>query len=267
LERLLPELLFLILDHLDTSDRACLSLCSHTLRHQIGTSFTDSFRKKDPCREDFLMRHSRDYPQYSCCLVCSTLHGYERIRPPCYNSTLPCIGAMNFTESFVKSLAINICFPTFNPTFQHLQTVMIRHRHGDSRGIALDTLAWVEIRTSDNRGITTLLSVEPRIVSGELCLRIQHWLMMQPDVARDFPAKLSGLGYYAPDIYVHISQSQIPDSLRSLYFCRVLENHSSAIIAAKWLNLGRGNGPSDWKWQRHFWRPHTPRGTTVEEGI
>jgi hypothetical protein len=161
--------------------------------------------------------------------------------------------------------------------FQHLQLAMARHRQGPPCGIPLEELAVTEIQTDSDS--TVLMSVEPRIISEELYLRIQQWYVVKPGVSLEMNMHFrteqlvcshlemaSGDGQRLVDCKLshHRSaggQQCDPECLPSFLRCTVcdiefettrreLSGGQTALCITKWLNLGSGESPQDPKWRR-----------------
>ena len=217
--RLPHELLLSIVDFLDEADRACLSLCNHSLGHRLGDHFWDKLRIDSGSRDqrrDFLLRLVRDHPRHFFCYSCSHLHLSKHVQVPCsetvqarppyfvcdsssrlhladdakvprlasrQRSQLRCIRQAGFQER-PKCFKVHQAGSAYGFVFQHLQLAMARHRHGPGHGIALDTLGVVEVQEPghhDSDGVATLMSVDARIILDELCLRVQQWIVFDQD--------------------------------------------------------------------------------------
>jgi hypothetical protein len=63
----------------------------------------------------------------------------------------------------------------------HLQLAMDRHRLGPKYGIPVESMCFTKVQLYGDPNleytIKNLLSVDPRIISGQLCLRIQQWAL------------------------------------------------------------------------------------------
>lgn len=156
---------------------------------------------------------------------------------------------------------------------------MVRYRNGLNFGMPLDALSITEVQTFDYFKATTLLAVEPRIVSDELCLRVQQWIKFD---RREVPSveNTRSLGIcshvnrftisHMPNLIQcklrHCNQKQDCRTCHSFFQCsecaaefevdtRDFGDRGSALIITKWLNLGRGDTPLDPKWRRHLYQP------------
>lgn len=154
--RLPPESFDHILDALDNSEIACLSLCNRALSHKLGAiSWSSLFvgTGSDSQRRYFLLRLARDHQDYFFCYTCSHLHPVALVGPPRRTQfqwpRKPCLRCV--TRPGVQELPI-CCFTLYSSyflAFQHLQLAMDRHRYGLGYGIALDTLSITEVQTSE----------------------------------------------------------------------------------------------------------------------
>lgn len=291
--RLPPELLLHIVDFLEASDAALLSLCNHDLCRALGgasswTSLTAEHGLRDQ-RQRFLLRLARDHPKYFYCHTCSTLHltacvGQARdldFQSPPLPYWLRCLC------DFRSAAGLRRCFEThwdgsgtYDFLFPHLQLAMMRHHQGAPYGQLLATLAIREIQElSEEPGEpTTLLSVEPMIVSDQLFLRVQQCITISLTV---FRSEMERSWYISICTHAtrhhrefradllrckleHQSQRD-PACATCAPFTRCskcdiefttsvhpLGDEASVIVVTKWLDLGRGETPEDPKWQRNL---------------
>jgi hypothetical protein len=163
--------------------------------------------------------------------------------------------------------------------FPHVQLVMERHNKGAPYGKPLETLAMSEIHVDSRSNRTILMSVEPRIVEDELCLRIQQWGVFQREAMRSPPdeSKLGDLAVCAHvlgkylaqrflDAYYARQRQGIPSenllSPSTIHCCITCDTHfqlgirdlshgRKALYITKWLSFGLGPCPTNKKWTRH----------------
>lgn len=234
--RLPHELLLSIVDFLDEADTACLILCSHAFRRRLGDSCWKSFRtestsltpdtnfgapfwKSSPIgsapnhqRENFLLRLVRDCPRYFFCYTCSRLHPLHYIKPPCSKS------GKHYHLRYDSPLKDDEPPPCFSIDygskykfrFYHFQLTMARHRDGPDHGMALDKLPIIEVTRRDypdRDSVTALLSVEPRIISDELWMRVQQWVVFAPGEILSTRNMRSGI--FTPVSSVHCDYTHV----------------------------------------------------------
>ena len=291
------ELLLSILDFLSVSDRACLSLCNRALRNKLGATSKDLARYgkaqgNTHSRPDFLLRLSRDSPGAFYCFDCRRLHPSVRTRPP---GPLFCPDPYRFSGCFASDLGFyyhftNGVYHKYHLMFQHVQLAMARYRYGVNDGIALDTLSYTEVRVSDHCNISILFSVEPRIISNGLYLRMQHCILF------DHGSSSNVARWATPKVCTHYielahecrlprpctSSRETLNKIRGTsppfqhcptcsisYHVEIkrLGDRYRAFVLTKWLSLGQGNSPLDPKWQRHLLYPAIERVPLVEGGI
>ena len=153
---------------------------------------------------------------------------------------------------------------------------MARHRRDPACETVPDSLSFTEAQISDHYKVTTLLSVEPRIVSGELFWRVQQWKMFDRDAASKV-AEVRVLGvcthihrstrHYLPNLIPckmqHRDQEGHCITCHPLLRCsecdvefqvdlKQLGDRVNALVVTKWLNLVHGETPLDPKWRRHL---------------
>jgi len=172
----------------------------------------------------------------------------------------------------------------------HVHLAMKRHLYGAPHGIPLSSLRFTEfepVRFPDYPPYSTMLSTDARIVSNDLLLRIQHWILLPTRDHTSFPH--GSLANFCPHLsssnprsklYSNIAHvlAHLGDPTLALYadtcsFCAAdFELRASdfgpkgnAFIATRWLNLGAGLSPTDPKWTRHimYWvsSPEEPPGS------
>ena len=104
---------------------------------------------------------------------------------------------------------------------------MARHRHDLGYGIALDALSITKIQPSDFAEVTTLLSVEPRIISDELCLRVQQWVMFDQDEVPTVAQLLRRLTLFGANCNISIEKEVVRHATLS-------SDAANALLSSKW---------------------------------
>ena len=273
------ELLYSINDFLSVSDRACLSLCNRVLCHNLRSTTWNLIRiGHDDLRTEFLVRLVRDHPRYAFCPCDSCLRPSTRIGPPgppAYSGRMCSQRRLDEVPHHCFDNPAGLRYYCFE--FQHLQSAMLRHRRGSSYGIALDTLSNTEVHRMGRKKLTILMSVDSRILSNELCLRVQQWIM--PDPGEELSEALS-ISFprisYDTDLYSGPEMRQLCEcKLRhanqrvDCLTCSPLLQcgdcaiefqtdymdyapHGQAFFITRWLNMGSGETPLDPKWRRHL---------------
>lgn len=216
LSQLPNELLLDILDLLDASDRACLSLCDRSLGRTLEhTRRSPCLRHRDGLqRKTLLLRLAEDCPALFFCHDCRALHGCAGVPPPglvgcrkIKKAWLRCVVDPDYQRQLQHPLEIHGAASCYQFSFQHLQLVMKRFKLGPPHGMGLGQLAITEVQR--HRGseageatkstTTTLLSVEPQILCEELHLRVQQWIAFgSPDLS---PA----IGKFCIGVCAHIN--------------------------------------------------------------
>ncbi|KAK3648890.1 hypothetical protein LTR56_003824 [Elasticomyces elasticus] len=265
------ELLLDIVDHLDVGDAVCLSLCNKALRHaSAATSWrtlnspllrntkgglpqlTLHYQRSDEettMRRDFLIRIGRDCPRQFYCYTCSYLHPISSVMPTDHFQPQPylqCAVDEDISESPY------CCFETHHAKlahcffFQHVQLAMMHHRQGSPYGIRPASLDVLEVHKAELRAeSTSLLSIEAKVIDGELNMRVQLWATFTTVVPIHWP-RWNALPYVTPG----------PDWLSCDKCCtefeaeiRHLDMETEAIVITKWLNFGTGRDPQDPQWR------------------
>nr|POE78513.1 hypothetical protein CFP56_60745 [Quercus suber] len=281
LHKIPPELLLSVLDHLSLADIASLALCDKALRDSVGPSAWNTLKPgngHDEARRCFLHTLTRDDGRYFFCHRCLSLHNKIRVQLPVamYGSArpLPC-------HTLLSRVDMNDdCFQTHNSLwiyslwFPHVQLAMARHLFGRDHGIDLDALAVTEVACIPGGDFSTLLSVDPGIVDGELCMRVQQWMC--------FPSNNHSclFEHRRWSICTHLESSNIlfvpkllrcklhhADSQQACPMCypllscklcnvqfsvklRALEDgRTTAVVVSKWINFGSGETRDDPKWR------------------
>lgn len=294
------ELLLDITDLLLTSDAACLSLSNRSLNRKFAHYRGPSYLSHHDARIDFLVRLSRDDPSLFCCHDCLRLHPISRVPSPALTGLEPpedaltCITFPHPDDLARRPHHIYGRCSSYNITFQHVQLVMAgRLPLRQLEGLEVHEISATPLRPSLT---TTLLSVEARIIEGQLYLRVQQWVTFHSSELSHAESvwDVAICAHINWDVYHHRSTTLI-DVLRcKLYHneddpyttpahCRTCPPHfrcsicktdfqidridlpeSSyrAMVLTKWINLGRGVDLSDQRWQLHLSR-YVPRASLV----
>lgn len=275
------ELLLGIVDYLQVSETACLSLCSRLLHSKLESMTLDPLSVNSGAntqRRAFLVRLARLYPGLFFCHTCKKLQHSALLETPRTGYVLgglECTGEVGFLNR-PRWGGSNYTF-----LYQHVQLVMVRHLLGAPHGIAIDELAASNIsgwyRTpllQDNH----TFNAEGRIVDDVLCLRLQDIVVFSHDSTRRFDWDL-GINicahvelprYYSAHNALWCKITRIEDrkethcpgcdNLQQCNRCntefkvdvRAMGSGMIGLVITKWINLGRGETPMDPKWRRNL---------------
>ena len=156
--RLRHELVNVIVDSLNISEGACLSVCSTDFYHMLGKDRCRLLRKgqgHEDQRKEFLLRLARDHPTLVFCNSCSRLHLVGSVGLSLVGSCGPRLRCtwLTVTEEIpLHSFEMYGEDAIYRLTFSHVQLVMARHRHGPKYGIPTSTLSITEIRGNSKSG-------------------------------------------------------------------------------------------------------------------
>jgi hypothetical protein len=238
---------------------------------------------QDPeMRASFLSDLSKDLPQYSVCYRCVQLHAssavqWPRITPKTYTRCLENERAFWHCEQS----GILLRFP-------HIQLAMNRHHLGPSHGFPLETFQSTEVIESDLFGNIVLLSVDAQILSNELLMRSQQWVLL-PHNRRDELVTERFFRQFCHHIWAFGKAGDNPpywikrrlDLLTEHGQCCTstvqclkcpmdfvidvidLGERGIAGCLTRWINLGAGLHPADSKWRSHLGKP-LPQRVTYE---
>lgn len=277
------ELLDSIIDFLDISEAACLSVCNKQLYWRLGKGRRELLHLthgRGSQRKEFLMHLARDNPLFFFCHSCVNLHLLARVGPAgpvCFRHAKKrpaCIEEPPLRDYPAVYFRDYLADDDYHLVFAHEQLVMARHHSGSNFGLPMSSLSFTGIRRNDWHKVWTLLNVEPRIIDDKLLLRVQHWLMFDLDdmpKIDDFgPSLCSHATRYAERTYAdliechlqHVGHRASCSKCSILYrqeWCGVefesdafrLDHGKVAVLITKWLNLGKGDSPSDPTWQRN----------------
>ncbi|KAK5714255.1 tyrosine protein phosphatase 1 [Elasticomyces elasticus] len=158
---------------------------------------------------------------------------------------------------------------------------MMRHRQGSPYGVRPASLDVLEVHNAELRAeSTSLLSIEAKVIDGELYMRVQQWATFTTMVPIHWPS-WSALPYVTPgpdwlSICSHITRLHpiMPRLMEckqmhhrfdcvtchKLLQCdkcctefeveiRHLDMETEAVVITKWLNFGAGRDPQDPQWR------------------
>lgn len=274
-----PELIVLIASMLPTPSAACLTLCSRRLNHILGPGFWRCLQSEPPdVRLAFLSSLAKDLPQHFVCKECACLHQMSAIKWPrliTHHSGPRCI--WHWESSDYRHLF----WSQYRIYFPHIQLAMKQHQYGTDIGFPLESFQHLEVEHDQTQQKITLSFVDARIVSNELLMRSQTWILLpwsQRDVFIDELAK----DCLSNDICVHtrlgpLDRNLVSDLVRSRLdqiearekcqtetlkcpYCwmdYVLDaidfgERGFAVLTTRWINLGAGLISADAKWQSHI---------------
>ena len=292
LSALPTEIVQMIANYLSPVDTASFTLCSHTFLQLLGCR---NWKFPDPTtRTQFLFRLERDCPPFFYCESCSLLHPRVWVGPPGPafqpdKSLISQHAEKHEPPSLWRSVDVHPMHSLYDFNFAHLQLAMKRFHYGPDHGISTESLSYIEVRFFEERAVTTLLSVEPRICCSSvnnndtLCLRIQNWALVgNTPSPEEFVSKIgfiwlcthlsirdSNISQFVKkelDAYYNSSEHGIPSSSSSspnVFKCRMCSidyqleirqcgNEGPALVITKWLDLGTGNIPMANEWKRHL---------------
>lgn len=165
--------------------------------------------------------------------------------------------------------------------FPHIQLAIKQHYCGTDIGFPLEAFQHLEVEHDQTQQKITLLSVDAQIVSNELLMRSQAWILLPWSRRDEFIDELAenSLSF---DICVHtrlgpLKKNLVSDLVRSRLDqlearekCRTqtlqcpycwmdyvldaidLGERGFAVLVTKWVNLGAGLDSADAKWQSHI---------------
>jgi hypothetical protein len=267
-----PELIILIASMLPTQSAGCLSLCNRAMSQILGPN-TWRFLKVNPgMRASFLYDLSKDLPQYFVCYRCVQLHASSAVQWP---RTIP----KTLTRCLREERSLEYCSQSgIFLRFPHIQLVMNRHYLGPSHGFPLEALRSIEVIESDLYKNIVSLSVDAQIVSNELLLRSQQWVLLPHNrrdelVTQHFFRRLCEhiwdvkAGDYLPTLIksrldLLEEQGRCCTSTEQCLKCQMdfvmdvvdLGERGIAGCLTRWINLGAGLDPADPKWRSHLYK-------------
>jgi hypothetical protein len=283
LSNLPPELIILIASMLSTRSAACLSLCNRAMSQILGPNIWRCLNLQNPgMRASFLSDLSKDLPQYFVCYRCVQLHASSAVQWP---RTTP----KTLTRCLEEEPAFEHCSQSgLLLRFPHIQLAMNGHYLGPSHGFPLEAFQSTEVIESDLYGNIVLLSVDAQIVSNELLMRSQQWVLL-PHSRRDELITERLFHHLCHHIW---ALGKAGDNLPTLMKSRLdlleeqgrcctstaqclkcpmdfvmdavdLGERGIAGCLTRWVNLGAGLHPADPKWRSHLGKS-LPQEVTYE---
>ena len=278
-----PELILLISDSLPAASTACLALCSHRFSRILGSSAWTSLQlQHQGHRMSFFYLLERDLPEYFACRRCKRLHQNNKVQWPMSGKRLqdvPCVGVFRlfgpprttmFRPSRTTMYLIN---------YAHVQLVMKRHYYGPSHGLSIKCFLHTELKEYDARGTVELFSVDARIVSNELLMRSQQWILVSQHRSGEFVTRtlLHSIcthirtGIWRDDRLLNVIRPRL-NQLKAQGRCYTETEQCTkchmdfvldaldfgdggvALFVTRWVNLGAGLDMADPKWIHHHWK-------------
>ena len=172
--RLSPEIILLIASKLSTPSASCLALCSRRLSHILGPGFWRSLQSEAPdVLLAFLSSLARDLPQHFVCQECVCLHRISAIKWP------RLITRHLGPRCSWQSLGYRHLFLSrYHIYFPHIQLAMKQHCCGTDIGFPVEAFQHLEVEHDQTQQKITLLSVDAQIISNELLMRSQTWILL-----------------------------------------------------------------------------------------
>lgn len=267
-----PELIILIASMLSARSAACFSLCSRAMCQILGPNIWHYLNLQNPeIRASFLSDLSKDLPQYFVCYHCVRLHARSAVQWPRITPKI-------LTRCLRKEPAFEHCSQSgLLLRFPHIQLAMNRHYLGPSYGFPLEAFESTEVIESELYRNMVLLSVDTQIVSNELLMRSQQWVLLPHNRRNELVTErlFHHLCYHiwalgsAGDNLPTLIKSRL-DLLDERGQCRTstaqcmkcpmdfvmdtidLGERGIAGCLTRWINLGAGLHPADPKWQSHL---------------
>lgn len=278
--RLPPEIILMVASMLPTPSAACLALCSRRLNHILGPGSRRSLQSEAPdVVLAFLLFFAKDLPQHFVCQECVCLHHMSAINwPRIITRYLGPEGSRCIWQGLDFR---HLFFSRYRIYFPHIQLAMKQHYCGTDIGFPLEAFQHLEVEHDQIKQKTTLLSIDAQIVSNELLMRSQTWILLPWSRRDDFIDDLATNGL-SNDICVHtrlgpLDPNLVPDMVGSILDqlevgeeCRtqtlkcpccwvnyVLDaidfgERGFVVLVTRWVNLGAGLNPADTKWQSHI---------------
>lgn len=289
------EIILLIACELPISSTACLTLTSRRLSQILGPGFWQSLKSEAPdVFLEFLILLEKDLPGHFLCQQCIRFHRIDVIQWPrivTYRFNRPrCTRHWQREEYQVLPLS------RYRIHFAHIHLAMRQHHCGTDIGFPLEAFQHLEVHYNENQQQTTLSSIDAQIVSNELLVRSQAWVLVPWSQYNQFFQELVSRGTFSYSICIHMRRGPKfkEDSVVDLMRCKVdkrkaLEEcftetfqcqscqadyeldardfgeRGFAVIVTKWANLGAGLDFSDPHWKCHvisplpkgFYNPHS----------
>ncbi len=275
--RLPPEIILLVTSKLSTPSASCLALCSRRLNRTLGSGFWRSLQDEAPdVLLAFLSSLARDLPQYFVCQECVCLHRMSAIKWP--RLITRHLGPRCIWQSSGYCL---LFWSRYRIYFPHIQLAIKQHCYGTDIGFPLEAFRHLEVEHDQTQQKITLLSVDAQIVSNELLMRSQTWILLPWSRRDEFIDELAK-NSLSNNICVHtrigpLNKNLVSDLVRSRlnqleareeyrtqtlqcpycwmdYVLDVVDfgERGFAVLVTRWTNLGSGLDPADAKWQSHI---------------
>jgi hypothetical protein len=172
--RLPPEIILLVASMLPTPSAACLALCSHRLTYILGPRFWRSLQSEAPdVLLAFLSSLAKDLPQHFVCQECVCLHRLSVIKWP--RVITRHLGPRCTWQS---SGYCHLFLSQYRIYFPHIQLAMKQHYYGTDIGFPIEAFQHLEVEHDQTQQKITLLSVDAQIVSNQLLMRSQTWMLL-----------------------------------------------------------------------------------------
>lgn len=280
------ELLVRILEYLPLSSAALLSLCSQSLWRNLGSNHFELLRRGRRCidprtfmprfvftedeeqRNKFFLLLERDSKEMVFCYFCQKLHRpseqyihYRKTRCKDYRTAWGDLGN--------------------GATFSRLNYAMKQYRQGLNVKDILDPVSKAVTHYQYNWAHRRLFT--PRVVSGSLYLRTQHWILLQPkkflelprgfyyislcnhlkDICQDDPENWPLTKILQDRLYEYrqargntMCESDIEkcQTCRTEFQVDIKETtwRGKAVVITVWQDFGQISTPFDMTWNAHF---------------
>lgn len=282
--RLPPEIILLVASMLPAPSAACLALCNRRLNHTLGPGFSPrSLRSSEEAPDvllTFLSFLARDLPRHFVCQECACLHRMSAIKWPrlitrSFKGPRCTWQISDYYHLFLSRY--RICFP-------HIQLAMKQHHCGTDIGFPLEAFQHLEVEQDQTQQKVTLLSVDAQIVSSELLMRSQTWILLPWSRRDEFIDELAE-NRFSNGICLHtrvgpLDKNLVSDLVRSRLDQLLVETREKchtqtlqcpycwmdyaldamdfgergfAVLVTRWINLGAGlDSANDAKWKSHI---------------
>ncbi|TGO59658.1 hypothetical protein BCON_0042g00250 [Botryotinia convoluta] len=272
-----PEIIRMIAELLPENYAACLTLCSRSMKEILGDRYLKAMKNPpnqqfDFCRKvevKFVALLARDLPQHFACFECARIHRTRTIKWP--NNIKDHLGCVHCTRNRQNIYCLKFLSP-FEIYFPQIYLAMKQHRSGIDIGFSLEAFRHLEVTHDQSTNITTLMSVDARFVSNELLLRSQTWILV-PRSQKDRIIEKLAADRLSTRFCKHSARSSLEVMVSELVrnklsHTRTLQcphcwmdfvihlkrcgERGIAVVITRWINLGAGIDPKDWKWQCHI---------------
>jgi hypothetical protein len=277
--RLPREIILMVANMLPAPSAACLALSSRRVSHILGPGFWRSLRTEAPdILFTFLSSLAKDLPEHFLCQECARLHRMSVITWP---RIITCQLGPRCT--WQRPGYYYLSLSRYRIYFPHIQLAMKQHYCGTDIGFPLEAFRHLEVEHDQTQQKITLLSVDAQIVSNELLMRSQTWILL-PWSRRDAFIDELAEKYFSSGMCVHtrgtlkrglvlnLVKSRL-DQLESREKCytQIMQcpycwmdyvlgiidfgERGFAVLITRWSNLGAGLDSTDVKWQSHITVP------------